>query len=89
MTAVLASLELPTLQGSCLSHYQRFVARGIGALMYAEPIFWCMQIGILTWLVALVTIQLALTHHAVWKVQLSSLTRHYAYNEHYANVHHT
>lgn len=29
----------------------------------------CIQVGLLTWLLALVTIQLALTHHAVWKVQ--------------------
>ena len=28
----------------------------------------CMQLGMVTWLLALLAIELALTHHAVWKV---------------------
>jgi len=33
---------------------------------------WCEQVGLLTWLLAIVTIELILPHHSVWKVQPSS-----------------
>lgn len=34
----------------------------------------CEQVSLLTWLLALVTIELILPHHSVWKVQPSSFT---------------
>lgn len=36
----------------------------------------CLQIGLMVWLLALFTIELALVHHAVWKVSFRSLPKH-------------
>jgi hypothetical protein len=53
----------------------------------------CMQLGMVTWLLALLAIELALTHHAVWKVSLRHLlhlsTAEHPHSSHIVSPGHT